>query len=38
MTYKVIVGGRSLQYTTIDDKKIPVHPHPFIHIKGGYKK
>lgn len=37
-TWSKEIGGRPLQYTIINDKKIPVHPHPFIHIKGGYKK
>lgn len=37
-TWAKEIGGKPLQYTIIDDKKIPVHPHPFIHIKGSFKK
>lgn len=38
MIYKVIVEGRPLQYTIIDDKKIPVHPHPLYILKEALKK
>lgn len=27
------IGGRPLQWTTIGEQKIPVHPHPYIYAK-----